>query len=198
MTMKTVSEQSHEEWLADYEKPTKRNAATQQPNGFNPQASVTQLNSGPAQGTTRKNQIAPKIVLPDNLPSVIPEGIYTARCYEYQYGEYRGAPKLTVNFEIAMGPYAETRLECFYNLDRKKNTDGEYEFVPKKRSLYLRVMNEMFATIKAAGGDWLSPENLLGKLFKIEVITVTKDHAKKSLGCNQYSKVKPNIKLINE
>lgn len=196
--MKTVSEQSNEEWLANYEKPTKRNAATQQPNTSNPQASVTQLNHTPAQGATKKNQIAPKIVPPDNLPSLIPEGIYTARCCDFQYGEYRGAPKLTVNFEISLGPYAETRLECFYNLDRQKNTDGEYEFVPKKRSLYLRVMSEMFATIKAAGGDWLSPENLVGKSFRVEVSTVTKDSAKQALGCNQYSKVKPNIELIKE
>ena len=197
-TMKTVSEQSNEEWLADYEKPMKWNAAAQQPNTSNPQASVTQLNPGPAQRTTIKNQIAPKIVLPDNLPIVIPEGIYTARCYKYQFGEYRGVPKLIVNFEISLGPYAETCLECFYNLDRKKNTDGESVLVPKKRSLYLRVMNEMFATIKAAGGDWLSPENLVGKSFRVEVTTVTKDHAKQALGCNQYSKIKPNIELIEE
>jgi len=196
--MKPVSDQSNEEWLADYEKPMKKNAAVQQTNTSNPQASVTQLNPGPAQGTTRKNQIAPKIVLPDNLPTVIPECNYKARCYDFTFGEYWGESKLIVKFEITIGLYANTRLECFFNLDKKKNTAGEFVMVPKKRSLYLRAMSKMFAKVKAAGGDWLSPENLLGKLFNIEVITVTKDHAKETLGCNQYSKVKPNIELINE
>jgi len=187
--MKPVSEQSNEEWLADYEE---GNAAAHHTS--NPQSSITQLNPG-SEKTTKK-QVIPKIVPPENLPTVIPEGIYTAKCCDFQFGEYWGASKLIVKFDITMGRYEGTRLECYYNLDKKKNTDGE--FVPKQRSLYFRVMSEMFATKKAAGGNWLSPENLLGKLFRIEVITVTKDHAKKSLGCNQYSKVKPNIELINE
>jgi len=190
--MKPVSEQSREEWLADYDKPTTRNAVARHTS--NPQSRIT--HPGTAQRQTTKKQIIPKIVPPENLPTVIHEGMYTAKCCHFQFREFWSTSKLTLIFEISVGRYAGIRLECFYNLDKKKNTDCE--FVPKQRSFYFRVMSEMFATIKAAGGDWLAPENLLGKLFRIEVITVTKDHAKKSLGCNQYSKVKPNIELIKE
>jgi len=71
-----------------------------------------------------------------------------------------------------------------------KNPDGEYILVPKKRSAYLRVMRNMFSEILEAGGDWLSPDNLLGKSFKVEVVTVTQDRERESLGNNQYSKIK--------
>ena len=193
--MKPVSEQTTEEWLEDYE-------------GKRPNDNIARLPSKPVsvgedQEIHRKpdrfvpKQATPKIIAPNDLPAIIPEGNYTAKCYDFAFGEYWGDSKLTLKFEIDQGRYAGTRLECFFNLDRKKNTDGEYVLAPKKRRLYVRMMRQMFSEILEAGGDWLSPDNLLGKAFRVEVVTVTKNHERTALGCNQYSKIKPNIELLD-
>ena len=193
--VKPVSEQTKEEWVADYE-------------GTKPDDNIARLPAkrvtvGADLETHQKidrfvtKKTAPKIIAPDDLPVFIPEGSYIAKCYNYSFGEYWGDSKLTLKFEIDQGRYAGTRLECFFNLDRKKNTDGEYVLAPKKRRLYVRIMRQMFSEILEAGGDWLSPDNLLGKSFRVEVVTVAKNHERASLGCNQYSKIKPNIELLH-
>ena len=186
--MKPVSEQTKEEWLEEYEGTRPDDKIVRLPSKRVSVGSDQEIHQKPDRFVTKKT--APKIIAPDDLPALIPEDFYTAKCYDFAFGEYWGDSKLTLKFEIEQGRYARTRLECFFNLDRKKNPDGEYILVPKKRSAYLRVMRNMFSEILEAGGDWLSPDNLLGKSFKVEVVTVTQDRERESLGNNQYSKIK--------
>ena len=122
-----------------------------------------------------------------------------AKCNCDKFDEYWGTSKLIITFGISQGRYVGTQLECFFNLDRKMNQDGEYILAPKKRGAYIRRMRSLFKNNCEQGGDWLTPENLLGQQFKIEVETITKNYAKEALECcNQYSKVKPSFKLLND
>ena len=124
--------------------------------------------------------------------------MYTASCYGYQFNNYWGTTKLTLKFEVSKGRYTGTRLECYFNLDRKKNLDGEYILAPKKGRMYVRAMRKMFSKVLEAGGDWLSPDNLVGKSFKVKVKTVIKNSTREKLGSNRYSKIRPNIELLDE
>jgi hypothetical protein len=185
--MTEAHDQSHAVWLAAYEgKPTKP-----------PALESPQSKSNAGQQISHLKQ-APKIIAPGDLAALIPEGWYSARCYEYRFMEFWSSSKLVLKFGISEGRYLGTRLECFYNLDRQKNKSGDYDYVPSKRGSYLRLMKVAFADIEQSNGDWLSPENLIGKMFRVEVTTVNRDHARETLGKNQYSKIKPNIELIHE
>jgi hypothetical protein len=194
--MKAPSEQTHEEWVEEYngQEPAKVIALPPTSSKTKPPQNGKDENQKPERFLPK--HMAPKIVAPDDLSALIPEDYYTAKCYDFDFGEFWGSSKLILKFEISEGRYAGTHLECFFNLDQIKNPDGEYVLAPKKRSTYLRMMRQLFGDIQKAGGDWLSPHNLVGKSFKVEVVTVTKDHAKESLGCNQYSKIKPDIELL--
>ena len=44
------------------------------------------------------------------------------------------------------------------------------------------MMRQAFSDDHQPDGDWLSPENLLGKTFRVEVATVNKNHAREALG----------------
>ena len=193
--MKPVSEQTNAEWLADYRGPRPSAKNAQMPS--NQVALSADHKNQHKQARFVPKQVTPKIIAPDALPALIPEGIYTAKCDDFAFGEYWGDSKLTLKFVINEGPHTGTRLECFFNLDRKKNPDGEYILTPKKRSMYVRTMRNIFSEILEAGGDWLSPDNLLGKSFRVEVVTVTQNHERAALGCNQYSKITPNIELTH-
>jgi len=58
-------------------------------------------------------------------------------------------------------------------------------------------MKGLFEETSSGVHEWLSPDNLVGKLFKVEVVTVTHDQERASLGRNQYSKIKPIFKLLH-
>ncbi len=190
--------QSHAEWIADYEGENPGKVIPHALNEHKPQAALNDANAIEKRGKTPPRRQGPKIVPPDDMAVLIPEGRYTAKCYDYKFCKYWGKSRLNLKFEINQGRFAGTRLECFYNLDREKNPNGEYILAPRKRRAYVRLMKQMFNEVFEAQGDWLSPENLCGKTFRVDVITVIKNHAKEALGCNQYSKVNPGFELINE
>lgn len=196
--MAEVRDQSDAEWLTDYEGKKPEKAVPHALNEHKPLALLSEASTNKKQAKSAPRRQVPKIVAPDDLPVVIPEGSYTAKCHDYRFSEYWGKSRLTLKFEISQGRYAQIHLECFYNLDRKKNPNGEYILVPKPRSAYVRQMKQMFYEISEVEGEWLSPENLLSKTFRVEVVTVTKNHERKALGSNQYSKIKTNIELLHE
>lgn len=196
--MKPPSEQTNEEWLTDYE-------------GRSSGASITRLHGRSAsktQKTTEGNlkesdrqeqrKHPHKIVVPKDLPVLIAEGMYSAKCLSYEFGEYKGSKKIYFKFEIREGRYAGTRLECYFNLNWKKDASGEYVLMPGARCDYLRAMRRMFGELEKCGGDWLDPDNPVSKSFRVEVVTVTKDHERTSLGSNQYSKIKHTIELLHK
>jgi hypothetical protein len=196
--MVNPQDQTDKEWLKDYggKKAGPETAqSTPEKRSITPQA-VSSI--GKKRERFQPKKSAPKIVAPDDLPVLIPERAYEAKCCEYKFTDYRGTSKLVVKFEISEGQYAGVHLEAFYNLPRQKEEGGEDIITPSKRGAYLRTMNNLFGDVRQAGGDWLSPDNLLEKSFRVEVQTVTSNYSKEALGCNQYSKIKTNIELIHE
>jgi hypothetical protein len=196
--MTEVRDQSNELWLAAYEgKPTAQVApGIQETDGQQTQSKGAHREAKKDRFQQKKQ--VPKIVAPDEMSILIPEGGYAARCDDFTFADFWSSSKLVLKFEISEGRYSGTRLECYYNLSRKKNEPGEFEYVPSKRGSYLRMMRQAFAVEEQSSGDWLSPENLLGKSFRVEVVTVIKNHAREELGSNQYSKIKTNIELLHE
>jgi hypothetical protein len=135
------------------------------------------------------------ITPPEDSVTLIPEGAYIAKCYDFQIGDAWGEPKLVLKFRISQGQFAGVLLDCFFNLDKKTGPDGQAGFTAGKRSFYYRLMQELFGD---EGDDWLNPEKLLGSTFNIEVVTVSKDCKREDLGRAAYSKVKPKFEFYRK
>ena len=192
--MKPVSEQTTEEWLADYD----GRDSVASIKRFPKRSTSNIRNNKGNQGQSKPRIHSNKIVVPKDLPVFIPPGVYSANCLSYEFGEYKGSKKIYFKFEISEGRHAGTRLDCYFNLNWKKDGSGVYELMPLARSYYLRAMRRMFGEVEKCEGDWLNPDNLVGKSFRVEVGTVTKDHERTSLGSNQYSKIKHTIELLHK
>ena len=189
--------QSSEAWIADYDtaKPSgDLRASLPSHRQVGPKVARPELNGS---SNTSKAKL-PRIVAPVDEQALIPEGKYRARCNDYRVGEYWGASKLILMFEILLGRHAGARLECYFNLDRNRDEDGKEVFAPRPRSSYARLMRKLFADLEEAGDGWVDPENLVGKNFRVQVKTVARNHAKEELGRGQYSKIVPNFELIED
>lgn len=188
-----VESQSTEAWLAGY-----NGSQTGSPVVSSP-PTPTRPEKSPALKQEREGKSAPKLVMPDDLDVLIPEGWYIARCIYQQIGEFWGSPKLTLTFQITLGEYNGTKLECFYNLQKQKTDSGGHDLVPGKRSHYLRMLRRVFGGVLNENGMPIQPQDLVGKLFDVEVGTVSSDHQKIPLDqANHYSRIKTNIELHNE
>lgn len=191
--MAEVRDQDHREWIDAYEGKPITKAVPIKPQA-KPKGDLRVIKKD----LTQQKMRSPKIVAPDEMTVLIPEGGYAAKCKNYRLTDFWSSSKLVLDFEISEGRFSGTKLECYYNLSRKKNEAGEFDFVPSKRGAYLRMMRQAFSDDHQPDGDRLSPENLLGKTFRVEVATVNKNHAREALNSNQYSKIKTNIELIHE
>jgi hypothetical protein len=175
---KQPEDQSNGEWLADFT------------------GELPQQHDTPPQ---ERHKPAPRLVMPDDLGALIPEGWYVARCVFQRLGEYWGDPKVTFTFQIILGEYNGTKLECFYNLQKQGNEAGGFDFVPGKCSDYVRMLRRVFGGLWHKDGTAVQPQDLVSKVFNVEVETVDRDHKRGPLEkANQYSKIKTNIGIRNE
>jgi hypothetical protein len=195
--MNDVRNQSTDQWLADYESPKPHRPSRLQV-ADSPDSEGRQAET-PTNKPAKKTTSEPKFVSPEESSALIPEGWYTAKCFDYKLTSYFSNSKVTFSFVITEGRHMGTKLECFFNLDREITQDGEEFFRPSKRGHYLRMMKHVFDEKEQAEPDWLAPRNLIGKVFRVEVDTVTKNNNRESLGSGcQYSKIKTNFKPITE
>jgi len=120
--MKSVSEQSNEEWVADYDG---RKSVASSSTRFPERSSTSNANKRKQRQSSPRTQ-PHKVVVPKDLPVLIPEGSYQAKCYGYRFSEFKGTKKIVIEFDVSEGRYTDTHLKCFYNLDWRKCNMGEY------------------------------------------------------------------------
>ncbi|GAG92505.1 unnamed protein product, partial [marine sediment metagenome] len=113
----------------------------------------------------------------------------------YRYENYWGSPKVKFEFEIVSGEHAGEHLERFYNLKKVMNQDGPV-YQPPARGDYLRMITSLFP--EEAKQGLFDPDLLVGKVFKVEVGTVTANHKKRPLGESRYSKITSLLELEDE
>lgn len=173
--------QTTDEWLSDYD-----NAGE-----------VTPISSAAnyKEANLDKPKSQPRFSPPKDLDTRIPEGNYKARCLRYVIGQYRGDGRITFKFEISTGKFKGVRLDCFFNVNQEVRSNGDVNMVPGPRSNYFRQMTKLFLDIRKAGGDWLNPDHLVGKQFRVEVRDVTSDFERNDLGECTYSKISYPLEL---
>lgn len=188
--------QTNDEWVSDYE--GGQQGTRLHPLTNHPEKHATS-NAQSMKTRRSKEKPSPKLVMPEEMPALIPEGWYTAKCINQEMAEYWGDPKIIFTFQIIDVEYSGTQLQCFFNVQKKPNTTGGIDYMPGLRGHYMRMLRRVFGSQMGDADSLPQPQELVDRMFNVEVETVGSDHQRNSLDkANRYSKVKTNIELIED
>ncbi len=114
---------------------------------------------------------------------LIPEGEYLAISRTAQPINIFGGRRLQIEFEVHEGPYARTLIPCWMPLPPRGKR-------PSRSSNVYRLHQILKQGQALKRGERISVEAFIGKMWLVEVVTVTQDHHKRPLADElKYSKV---------